>query len=101
MFAYLATLDDLYNEILSKVSSFLLPNSTAYFENPNDWLMQKSYEKNGRAEKFDYANANMNSPLNIILTSIWTIIVAIYTANAFYFLNNGGGSIFDLLFNHT
>lgn len=67
----------------------------AYFENPNDWLFQKNEEKSGRAPKFDYANANVSSPQQIVLTSVWAIIVFAYTANAFYFLQNGGGSIFD------
>jgi hypothetical protein len=73
----------------------LFTSFVAYFENPNDWLFQKNEEKSGRAPKFDYANANVSSPQQIVLTSIWAIIVFAYTANAFYFLQNGGGSIFD------
>eukprot|EP00429_Kryptoperidinium_foliaceum_P004547 CAMPEP_0176025230 /NCGR_PEP_ID=MMETSP0120_2-20121206/12339_1 /TAXON_ID=160619 /ORGANISM="Kryptoperidinium foliaceum, Strain CCMP 1326" /LENGTH=196 /DNA_ID=CAMNT_0017358411 /DNA_START=44 /DNA_END=634 /DNA_ORIENTATION=- len=44
-------------------------NMDAYFQNPNDWALQKFEEKNG-APAFDYANANMEGD-SLILTGAW------------------------------
>ena len=71
-----------------------LLHDSAYIENPNDWLYQKNLEKTGRAPKFDYANANVKDPKQVLLTSIWATMVIIYAANAIYFVQTGGKSIF-------
>jgi hypothetical protein len=51
-------------------------NMDAYIENPNDWVFQKSAEKNG-APKYDYANANTDKK-QVALTSVWAGVVFWY-----------------------
>ena len=47
-----------------------MANMDAYFQDPNGWAGQKLREKNGKASKVDYVNANV-SPFNLILTAVW------------------------------
>mmetsp|Transcript_40422 Transcript_40422/g.41068 ORF Transcript_40422/g.41068 Transcript_40422/m.41068 type:complete len:80 (+) Transcript_40422:187-426(+) len=49
----------------------------AYMANPNDWVVQKLEEKNNGAEKYDYANANMDSE-QLVLTGTWVLILIVF-----------------------
>lgn len=57
-------------------------NMDAYMKNPNDWALQKMEEKNG-AEKFDYANANMDDD-SLILTGAWAGILLAFVGRIGY-----------------
>eukprot|EP00978_Attheya_sp_CCMP212_P009341 scaffold22073_cov47-Attheya_sp.AAC.2 len=63
-------------------------NMDAYFENPNDWQYQKLQEKDG-AEKFDYANANMD-PKQLVLTAIWSVVVTYFLSDIAQFIYKAG-----------
>ena len=66
-------------------------NMDAYLLNPNDWALQKIEEKNG-APKFDYANANMDQG-DLILTGIWSSILAAFVGRIAYVAYFGCDSI--------
>ena len=45
-------------------------NMDAFFADPNGWALDKIATKEGKAQGFDYANANTN-PQQLVLTSAW------------------------------